>query len=209
MIKEIDPHFTEKSYCVNKEKFKNFDPMKRSKATGIKYNTEKELFVITVLGEKYCVFWPSGEITLMDGGQVTSYSVKIIIMRYMMCAQGKEPTGELIGYKEFPDGNLYYSNFYSRCIQIFAALFNEKGNELTEYMQQINGRIMNKGDISFTFTFMKGVEIGCILWYGDDEFEPEGQILFDKSLIDVLNIKDLAILGDVFIQSLKSFKPTK
>ena len=52
---------------------------------------------------------------------------------------------------------------------------------------------------------MPGLEVECILWFGDDEFEAEGQILFDAKLKDVLNIKDLAILGDVFIISLKTF----
>ncbi|MEG0377647.1 MAG: DUF3786 domain-containing protein [Eubacterium sp.] len=209
MVQEIDPHYTEKSYLVNKEKFKNFDPIKMSEFTGIAYNVKDGTFVVDVLGEKYRGFWPSGDIVRIDGEAVSSYSVKIIMMRYMMCAQGKPPTKELIGYKEFPDGNLYYANFYSRCIQVFAELFNDKGDELAEYMKNIGGKKMNKGDAAYTFSFMKNVELGCILWYGDEEFAPEGQILFDKNLTNVLSIKDFAVLGDVFIQSLKSFKPTK
>ena len=39
----------------------------------------------------------------------------------------------------------------------------------------------------------------------DDEFEAEAQILFDKKLTDVFNIKDLAILGDVLMIALKTF----
>jgi hypothetical protein len=52
---------------------------------------------------------------------------------------------------------------------------------------------------------MPGVEVAFILWYGDDEFEPEGQILFDQNLMDIFTIKDLAVLGDVLMLKMKTF----
>ncbi|MGL4606777.1 MAG: DUF3786 domain-containing protein [Eubacteriaceae bacterium] len=204
-IKEIDPHFSESSYLVNREKFKDFDPIKMMENSGCHYDSKTGIFEMPVLGEIYYAKYPEGNVKNAEGKDFDNYSVKIIILRYLMNAKASQGTTEMISYKEFPDGPLYYPNFYKRCIQVFGNIGNEMPKEMQLYMEKIKGEALGKGDMSWSFTFMPGVEMGCILWLGDDEFEPEGQILFDKRLIGVFNIKDLAILGDVFILSMKSF----
>lgn len=204
-IQEIDPHFSESSYIVNREKLKDFDPLVMREKSRCHYDRESKNFRVVVLGEEYRVQYPEGYVLKANGEDFDNYSVKIIILRYLMNAKGTRETPEMISYKEFPDGSLYYPNFYKRCIKVFANIGNEMPEEMKKYMEAIKAQPLGKGDLSWTFTFIPGVDMGCILWLGDDEFEPEGQILFDKSLIGVFNIKDLAILGDVFMISLKSF----
>ncbi|MBC3887040.1 DUF3786 domain-containing protein [Acetobacterium paludosum] len=204
-IQKIDPHFSESSYFVSRDLFKNHDPFEMSEKSRCSFDQKSGTFEIAVLGEKYIVHYPSGEVCNAQEENFDNYSVKIIILRYLMNAKGKENEDELISFKEFPDGPLYYSNFYKRCIQVFANIGNEMPDELKKYMNAINGIPLGKGDLSWQFTVMPGVTAAGILWFGDDEFEAEAQILFDKSLTKVFNIKDLAILGDVLIISLKTF----
>ena len=87
---------------------------------------------------------------------------------------------------------MYYPNFYKRCIQVFAAIGNEMPDALKRYMETVKAVSLEKGDLSWQFSVMPGVRVACIFWFGDDEFEPEAQILFDKNLTKVFNIKDLA-----------------
>ena len=204
-IKEIDPHFSENSYLVNRDLLKNFDPVIMSEKSQCRYDQAQGIFEIEVLGEHYQVHYPSGDVFNCEGKEFDNYSVKIIILRYLMNAESKANDTELISYKEFPDGALYYPNFYKRCIQVFAAIGNEMPEALKQYMETVKAVSLEKGDLSWQFSVMPGVRVACIFWFGDDEFEPEAQILFDKKLTKVFNIKDLAILGDVFIISLKTF----
>jgi len=204
-IQEIDPHFSESSYIVSRDLVKNHDPLVMSQNSQCSYDTIKRIFSVQVLGEEYSVRYPSGEVLNNKGEDFGNYSVKIIILRYLMNAKARSNSGEMVSFKEFPDGALYYPNFYKRCLQVFANIGNEMPEALKKFMGSINAMPMGKGDLSWQFTFMPGVKIACILWFGDDEFEAEGQILFDKSLTKVFNIKDLAILGDVFMISLKTF----
>ena len=124
---------------------------------------------------------------------------------YLMNADGNAVTNEWISFKEFPDGTIYYSNFHKRCLQVFAQIGNEMPEHLKNYMSWLKAVPYGKGDLAWQFTVTSGVDIIWILWFGDDEFEAEAQILFDKKLTDVFNIKDLAILGDVLMISLKTF----
>ena len=204
-ILDIDPHFSESSYVVNRDLFKNFDPVDMSKKSFCPYDPKNGRFEMTVLGETYFVDHPSGMVLNARGEEFDNYSIKIFILRYLMNANGKEATNQLISFKEFPDGPIYYSNFHKRCIQVFAQIGNEMPEHLKNYMSLQKAVIFGKGDLSWQFTVTPGVDIVWILWFGDDEFEAEGQILFDKKLTDVFNIKDLAILGDVLMISLKTF----
>jgi len=204
-IQEIDPHFSESSYIVSRDLVKNHDPLVMSQYSQCSYDFIQRIFSVQVLGEDYFVHYPSGEVLNNKSEDFDNYSVKIIILRYLMNAKARSNSEEMVSFKEFPDGALYYPNFYKRCLQVFANIGNEMPEALKKYMDSINASPMGKGDLSWQFTFMPGVKIACILWFGDDEFEAEGQILFDKSLTKVFNIKDLAILGDVFMISLKTF----
>ena len=204
-ILDIDPHFSESSYVVNRDLFKNYDPFEMSQRSFCRYDSKNGRFEVTVLGESYYVDYPSGQVANTQGQEFDNYSVKIFILRYLMNANGKDNTNQWIGFKEFPDGPLYYSNFHKRCIQVFAQIGNEMPEHLKNYMNMLKAETYGKGDLSWRFTVTTGVDIIWILWFGDDEFEAEAQILFDKKLTDVFNIKDLAILGDVLMISLKTF----
>lgn len=204
-ILDIDPHFSESSYIINRDLFKNYDPFEMSQKSFCSYDPKNGRFEITVLEETYFVEYPSGVLLNAQGQEFDNYSVKIFILRYLMNANGKDNTGQWISFKEFPDGPLYYSNFHKRCIQVFAQIGNEMPEHLKKYMNRLQALPYGKGDLSWRFTVTPGVDIVWILWFGDDEFEAEAQILFDKKLTDVFNIKDLAILGDVLMISLKTF----
>lgn len=204
-ILDIDPHFSESSYIINRDLFKNYDPFEMSQKSFCPYDPKNGRFEITVLEEIYFVEYPSGVVLNAQGQEFDNYSVKIFILRYLMNANGKDTTGQWISFKEFPDGPLYYSNFHKRCIQVFAQIGNEMPEHLKNYMSFQKSVTYGKGDLSWQFTVTPGVDIVWILWFGDDEFEAEAQILFDKKLTDVFNIKDLAILGDVLMISLKTF----
>jgi len=204
-IQDFDPHFSESSYTVSRDLLKNYEPQEMSRKSHCSYDSKNNTFNVTVLGESYQVNYPSGDVKNCQGEDFDNYSAKIIILRYLMNAKGKSDSEEMISFKEFPDGPLYYSNFYKRCLQVFANIGNEMPEALKKYMASINAIPWGKGDHSWQFTFMPGVRIACILWLSDDEFDAEAQILFDKSLTKVFNIKDLAILGDVFMISLKTF----
>ncbi|WKY47222.1 DUF3786 domain-containing protein [Eubacteriaceae bacterium ES3] len=204
-IPDIDPHFSEQGYEVNQAVFKNYAPHIMANNSGIAYDPENQCFTIEVLGERYQVKYPEGQIVFEDGSEVLNYSVKMIILRYLMNANGTGPTGNFKSYKEFPDGPLYYANFYARSIKIFALIGSEYPQALDSFINEMETQSMDKGDISFSLKVMPGVEMAFILWYGDDEFEAEGQILFDSNLIEIFTIKDLAVLGDVLMLKMKTF----
>lgn len=98
---DIDPHFSESSYVINRDLFKNHDPGEMSRNTSCPYDPKNGRFEIMVLGETYFVEHPSGVVLNAYGEEFDNYSIKIFILRYLMNANGKEATNEWISFKEF------------------------------------------------------------------------------------------------------------
>jgi hypothetical protein len=53
------------------------------------------------------------------------------------------------------------------------------------------------GDIAVTIRAFPDVPLTIVLWRGDSEFPPEGNILFDSTIGDYLPTEDVTILCEV------------
>jgi hypothetical protein len=91
-ILNIDPHFSESSYIINRDLFKNFDPVAMSQKSLCPFDPKNGRFEIMVLGESYFVLHPSGLVLNAREEEFDNYSVKIFILRYLMNANGNEAT---------------------------------------------------------------------------------------------------------------------
>jgi hypothetical protein len=63
-------------------------------------------------------------------------------------------------------------------------------------------RPLNEGDVSVEVQALPMVPVALILWKGDDEFPPEGTILFDRSVSGILSAEDIAWLAGMIIYPL-------
>jgi hypothetical protein len=57
----------------------------------------------------------------------------------------------------------------------------------------------NQGDVSVLVRALPLVPIALILWRGDEEFPPEGNILFDRSIIGLFSAEDIAWLSGMVV----------
>jgi hypothetical protein len=60
----------------------------------------------------------------------------------------------------------------------------------------------DQGDISVKIMALPRVPVALILWKGDEEFPPEGNILFDRSISHILSAEDIAWLAGMIIYPL-------
>ncbi|MEG2985257.1 MAG: DUF3786 domain-containing protein [Peptostreptococcaceae bacterium] len=69
-------------------------------------------------------------------------------------------------------------------------------------MKSIEATKLNLGDTSYKVRFINDTYIAFILWEGDDELQPSGNILFDSSVKSYFNAEDLAIIPDIILKNL-------
>jgi hypothetical protein len=81
--------------------------------------------------------------------------------------------------------------------------FGEKPERMVELASQAYGaRPFNQGDASVLVRAFPRITVALILWKGDEEFPPEGNILFDRNIIEILSAEDIAWLAGMVVYPL-------
>ena len=101
---------------------------------------------------------------------------------------------KVITYKELPEGVNYFPTFYKRAIKPLVTHFGNEPQKLLNCAIILGGYEANYGDVAVTIDAFSRVPITLVLWKGDDELTPEGNIIFDSNISDYLSTEDINVL---------------
>jgi hypothetical protein len=185
--------------------FAKEDAIQISEQSGIYYDENDHYFKIKMMGREYIVKHPEGSMyDLKTQEEIKAYTIKTLVLRYLVNSKNVPVFNQDITYKEIPGGLVYYRNFYNRTILKLAKIFSDDLETLKGDALSIGGNLIKKGDAACRFEFINNVYITFIVWRGDDELEASANILFDKNIEYYFNAEDLAVVGDVAIELLKN-----
>lgn len=154
-------------------------------------------------GLLYLVFWngewairfPEVEIMVISGPKALKPTEQIVILHYLIQAQGIPIKGNWVTFRQIPSGLFYYDPFVKRCIKPFTGFFGRHPEILKDFSK---GRpalsSVGLGDISLVLRPLPCILIAFVLWQGDDELPPEGNILFDETISSFLPTEDIVVL---------------
>jgi hypothetical protein len=162
--------------------------------SGTEYLTSVKAILIDFLNRSYKISYPDGEISLTDKEETVPIKDRILILDYFTHASGTPLSGKLITYKELHDGINYFAVFHKRAIQPFVTFFGDKPEELVKTAAIFSGKPADYGDVAVTIKAFSRVPLTIALWRGDDEFGPEGSILFDSTVSEYLTNDDIHTL---------------
>ena len=153
-----------------------------------------KVIILEYLSRQYQVTLPDIEITTEDSEEEVSLRDKILILHYLVQAKGTPISNKLITYKELPDSGNYFPVFFKRAIKPLIDHFGEEPDRLIDIAGVIGGVKADSGDVSVTINAFSRVPISLVLWRGDEELPPEGNILFDSSVSAYLTADDINAL---------------
>ena len=196
-------------YEYYKSILKNFDPEVISQNTGCIYDKQKSQFIIKLMGENVIVKYPTAEVFKEDGSEIQKYPPKTLILRYLINAKGVEPLKRDITYRDVDGGNVYYNNFYGRCLLRLAKTFGNNIGKFKDVFEKLGAEKVDMGDAAYKFQFLNNIYVTFAIWKGDDEFQASSQILFDGNVPFYFSAEDLAVVGDVSIGTITSLAYAK
>jgi hypothetical protein len=158
--------------------------------------------VISYLNQPYHIMIPNCEILLEEGGTEAPLRDKILILHYFTGAKGTPATGKLIAYKQLPGGVSYFPAFSQRAIAPLVKNFGKSPELLMKAAAKSGGHEADHGDISVTVSAFPHVPVTLVLWRGDEEVAPNGNILFDANISDYLSTEDVTVLCETIIWKL-------
>ena len=152
------------------------------------------VIILKYLNRSYRVTFPNIEVSLDDSQGEVPLRDKILILHYLTQAKGTPISNKTIAYKELPKGASYFPSFSKRAIQPLVTHFGREPHRLLDVAGTLGGHKADFGDVSVTINAFSRVPITLVLWRGDDEFPPEGNIMFDSTISDYLPAEDINVL---------------
>jgi hypothetical protein len=132
--------------------------------------------------------------TVSSGSNGLPITDQLVVLHYLITADGKVPSGHLISFKELPEGSVYYPTFYKRAIAPILRHFGDSPRELADAAAVLGGEAIALGDIAIAIQPLPRVKLIWVLWRGDADFPAEGAVLFDSTIDDYLPVEDIAVL---------------
>jgi hypothetical protein len=179
---------------------KELDPREMAEKSGAHFEKgsrgEGGRISLTLFNARYVIDLPDLLITSVDK-KVVSLVTKIVLLHYLVKADGRPPAGQLIPYKEIPGGMLYAGVFARRAIEPLIRVFANSPERLLDAGSLLGGREATFGDVSFVVTALPRIPLTYIVWKGDEEFPATIQLLFDKSVEGYLSLEDVVVVGEM------------
>lgn len=162
--------------------------------SGAQYIDSQKAITIGYLNQPYLITLPDVKISLMDREEKVPIRDKLLILHYFNTAKGTPLSNKVITYKELPEGANYFPTFYKRAIKPLVTHLGNEPHRLLDLARTLGGQEVGYGDASVTINAFSRVPITLVLWKGDDEFAPEGNIMFDSTISDYLPAEDIIVL---------------
>ncbi|MFC2017482.1 DUF3786 domain-containing protein [Chloroflexota bacterium] len=154
----------------------------------------KKTGTIQYLNQSYLITLPDIEISLVDSEEEVPIRDKVLVLHYFTLAKGTPLANKLITFRELPGGNTYFPTFSQRTIKPILTHFDKEPHLLVEAAERLGGYKADYGDVAVTINAFSRVPITIVLWQGDDEFTPQGGMMFDATISDYLPTEDITVL---------------
>jgi len=196
-ISKNDEYGYELAYRLARKQLAEIDNIEQQcRKNGSQYQLtgSQKAIITTYLNQSYIITLPDVEVSLSSGEEEIPIRDKILILHYLTTAKGTPLSNKIITYKELPEGVNYFPTFYKRAIKPLVTHFGNEPRKLLNCAIILGGYEANYGDVAVTIDAFSRVPITLVLWKGDDELTPEGNIIFDSNISDYLSTEDINVL---------------
>jgi hypothetical protein len=163
---------------------------------------ESGRFLVPFFGALHSVVWPQGTVqTVADGSDVDIW-VQILLLHYLLTADGMPLAGEWIAFRNLPGGLGYDAAFQGRANYRLAGAFGTDDQAFIAAARSLGGERLAFGDASFLFRALPRVWLAVVLYLADEDFAASAQVLFDGTASHYLETEDLAVLGGMLASRL-------
>ena len=202
-IRHNDEFGYELAYRLATERLAKTDDIgQQCRKCGATYLDSQQAITVEYLNRSYLITLPDIKISLPGKEEEVPLRDKILILHYLTQAKGTPISNETISFKEMPEGSNYFPTFYQRTIRPLVSYFGKEPQRLPEVARLLGGHKADYGDISVTINPFPRVPITLVLWRGDKEFAPEGNVLFNDTISDYLPTEDIIVLCEVTVRRL-------
>jgi hypothetical protein len=159
----------------------------------------KKAVSVRFLADEYQADLESGRVLSLSCNVPAKDFTAILILHYLIQASRGLPelSGEWVSFKELSGIEGYYAAFRKRSIEPVLRKYGHNPEALLSVLERIPGKKAGEGDVGVVIEAFKSVPAMVLLWKADEEFGPEANILFDRSISRVFCTEDIVVLAGI------------
>lgn len=163
------------------------DPKEVISRTGVQYDEKKGIYRLDIWERSYEVMPEQSRISPLGEGPDTYRDyLYLFMLHYLMKAKAIPLAGQWVSEKDITGGAAFFRGPHTLPTQILAHAF---GGDLAGFLDagnRLGGTPLAMADAAFSFSITPRIPVAVLLWVGDDEFESEAKLLFDKTIVQHL-----------------------
>lgn len=140
---------------------------------------------------------------LPPGWKPAHITIAIVLIHYLLRADGVPPADRWLTFRDLPDGLFYAQAFAGHAEGLLAQRFGTDLAGFRRAAQALGGTALDLADASYHFVALPRLPLAVLLWEGDDEFPGQARVLFDAHAGHYLPTEDLSGIGDWLAHKLR------
>jgi len=154
---------------------------------------------VRFLADEYSVDLASRRVMSLSCNVPAKDFAAILILHYCIVRLKGLPavTGEWLDFKELSGIEGYAPAFRRRTIDIILRKYGTHPEGILEALNRFPSVKADKGDVGIVVRPFEGVPVLIALWRPDQEFGPEANVLFDRSIARIFCTEDIVVLAQL------------
>ncbi|MCI5701034.1 MAG: DUF3786 domain-containing protein [Lachnospiraceae bacterium] len=157
---------------------------------------EGEYLTIRHFARKYGIHRETGQIVAPEDDRPVSNDVKLNLYNlFYYSKEGAFLQNRWVPFRDVKAAGQFDSAYKKHVLIPFALTFSGKTNELCEAAEKMGGIRVPQGDAGYILKCFDCIPMQYLFWDKDDEFEAQGNILFDYSVTDFIHVESTVSLA--------------
>jgi len=174
------------------EELRSLDPARVAELSGARLGPKS--LSLDFVGQRIRVGLDQVILSGPEGAEV-GLTDQVLILHYLVKADGRPITGEWIAYREIPGAQAYHPVFHKRAMAPLIAGFGKRPELLLELSGDLPAKPGQGADAAVIIQALPRVPLMLQVWSADEDFEAEAGVLLDKSVPGYLSAEDVAWLA--------------
>lgn len=166
---------------------------------GLQEYAQEKNFSVSFLADEYSVDVEARQILSLSCNVPAKDYLSILILHYLSKKIEGLPSleGEWISFKQLAGGQAYYPAFKKRVIDTIERKYGQKPEAIFALIEHFKAKKAQLADASIAIEAFDKVPVLITLTKADEEFTPEANVLFDKSIVNIFCTEDIVILSEI------------
>ena len=159
--------------------------------------TENKKLSIRFLSDEYTFDFENKRVFSRSCNTSAKNHISILLLHYLKQKLRGLPliADEWVSFKQLEGGEGYYPAFKKRVINPIINKYGSNSEVLLDLLERFKAKRIQLADTSVVLEVFDGIPVLITLWRGDEEFGPEANMLFDRSIKDIFCTEDIVVLS--------------